>query len=367
MNSDCDEITSGECWDSVIEWANCPTPDFVGEWENASIYGEALIWNEGERVPVEALSTSEFRMTYLGQVFTAKLDECGKLRWSDGDVWARKRTLNLPPWLRSRSGKRPAGSSFINVVKKTSEAKTAETAIPRSTDRTARQDDDAARPTQIKSHMCASSATLDFTGEWAAASIRSDVLVWNEGEQVSIEVLDKSGFQMTYDGQLFIAKLSDRNTLCWSDGDVWLRESSSCTAPHAVPSGVRPSGDPINDEVYTGRIDSWRGNRGFVSCAVLEAQYDRQVFLHANDCDCKRPRKGDEVKFNLTLDNNGNPKACNAILRKPQSAAILRKPQSTAVVEDVPKQNQQVDARDYFAERAKQRAQRAKQRAESGR
>merc|ERR1712039_318018 len=233
MNSDCDEITSEECWDSVIEWANCPTPDFVGEWENASIYGEALIWNSGE--------------------------------------------------------------------------------------------------------------------------------------QVSIEVLNTSRFQMTYDGQLFIAKLSDRNTLCWSDGDVWLRESSSCTAPHAVPSGGSPSRDPINDEVYTGCIDSWRGNRGFVSCAVLEAQYDRQVFLHANDCDCKRLRKGDEVKFNLTLDNNGNPKACNAILRKPQSAAIFRKPQSTAVVEDVPKQNQQVDARDYFAERAKQRAQRAKQRAESGR
>jgi len=130
------------------------------------IYGEALIWNEGERIPVEALNRSEFRMTYLGQVFTAKLDECGKLRWNDGDVWARKRILNLPPWLRSRSGKRPAGSSFINVAKKTSEAKTAETAIPRSTDWPARQDD-AARPTKMKPHMCASSATLDFTGEWA--------------------------------------------------------------------------------------------------------------------------------------------------------------------------------------------------------
>merc|ERR1711948_32880 len=41
--------------------------------------------------------------------------------------------------------------------------------------------------------------------------------------------------------------------------------------------------------------------------------------------------------------------------------------QSTAVVEDVPQQNQQIDVRDYFAERAKQRAQRAKQHAESGR
>merc|ERR1712039_141882 len=190
------------------------------------------------------------------------------------------------------------------------------------------------------------------------ASIYGEALIWNEGERVPVEALNTSRFQMTYLGQVFTAKLDECGKLRWNDGDVWLRESSSCTAPHAVPSGGSPSRDPINDEVYTGRIDSWRGNRGFVSCAVLEAQYERQVFLHQNDCDGKRPCKGDEVKFNLTLDNNGNPKACNAILRKPQS---------TAVVEDVPQQNQQIDVRDYFAERAKQRAQRAKQHAKSGR
>jgi len=49
-----------------------------------------------------------------------------------------------------------------------------------------------------------------------------------------------------------------------------------------------------------------------------------------------------EVKFNLILNDKGYPKACNAILRKPQSEVVENR---------VP---QRIDARDFFEERARQ-------------
>merc|ERR1712217_730367 len=69
----------------------------------------------------------------------------------------------------------------------------------------------------------------DFGGAWVPASIFGDMLFWNEGEEVSIEVLSSKKFSMCYVGVTYVAELSDDGTLHWDDGDVWChRDSVTC-------------------------------------------------------------------------------------------------------------------------------------------
>merc|ERR1712190_65732 len=71
----------------------------------------------------------------------------------------------------------------------------------------------------------ASKPAPDFVGEWASASIYGSVLIWNEDEQVPIEVLGSKKFQMHYCDKTYVAELSNTGTLCWSDGDTWARKA----------------------------------------------------------------------------------------------------------------------------------------------
>merc|ERR1712137_831751 len=71
----------------------------------------------------------------------------------------------------------------------------------------------------------ASKPAPDFVGEWASASIYGSVLIWNEAEEVPIEVLGSKKFQMHYCDKTYVAELSNTGTLCWSDGDTWARKA----------------------------------------------------------------------------------------------------------------------------------------------
>eukprot|EP00662_Eupelagonemidae_sp_cell21_P030581 gene30581-51876_t len=62
---------------------------YDGDWGKATIRGGVLTTREGERVAL-TYTQSGLRMVWGGEIYTAKLS-AGKLVWSDGDVWERRR------------------------------------------------------------------------------------------------------------------------------------------------------------------------------------------------------------------------------------------------------------------------------------
>merc|ERR1739848_175347 len=71
--------------------------------------------------------------------------------------------------------------------------------------------------------------------------------------------------------------------------------------------------EPVSEIKYTGSILSFTGSYGRIHCPEVKSQYDGyDTFLHINDCVDFKPKKGDEVVFQLAIDNKGNPKAVNA-------------------------------------------------------
>merc|ERR1712190_92628 len=91
----------------------------------------------------------------------------------------------------------------------------------------------------------ASKPAPDFVGEWASASIYGSVLIWNEGEEVAIEVLGSKKFQMHYCDKTYVAELSNTGTLCWSDGDIWARKAL-CRQPTHPTCKFDGSWDPAS-------------------------------------------------------------------------------------------------------------------------
>eukprot|EP00421_Protoceratium_reticulatum_P030300 CAMPEP_0168478644 /NCGR_PEP_ID=MMETSP0228-20121227/63062_1 /TAXON_ID=133427 /ORGANISM="Protoceratium reticulatum, Strain CCCM 535 (=CCMP 1889)" /LENGTH=245 /DNA_ID=CAMNT_0008494907 /DNA_START=63 /DNA_END=800 /DNA_ORIENTATION=+ len=59
-----------------------------------------------------------------------------------------------------------------------------------------------------------------------------------------------------------------------------------------------------------GSVKISRGSWGFIESPDVAKDHPlRDVFFHQSDCDDIKPCKGEEVRFHLTLDKRGNPKA----------------------------------------------------------
>jgi len=75
---------------------------------------------------------------------------------------------------------------------------------------------------------------------------------------------------------------------------------------------------PVNKKVYQGDVKYFRGSYGWIVCQAVGEDYPGQdIMVHKNDCNFKpepgRPllKPGDQVRFRLTLNNQGNPQAVN--------------------------------------------------------
>jgi len=93
---DVQEVVADEEWDVHLTDAL-----FVGEWEVAFIDDGMLVWNEGESVAIEVVDEYQFRLIYVGKTYDAELRADGKLHWSDGDVWSRKRPAYEGDWIHA--------------------------------------------------------------------------------------------------------------------------------------------------------------------------------------------------------------------------------------------------------------------------
>merc|ERR1712181_58622 len=65
---------------------------------------------------------------------------------------------------------------------------------------------------------------------------------------------------------------------------------------------------------YHGVVRYWRGSFGWVASKEVADLYpDCDVFLHKTDCDAA-PKRFENVSFDLSFDDRGNPKAVDARL-----------------------------------------------------
>jgi hypothetical protein len=72
---------------------------------------------------------------------------------------------------------------------------------------------------------------------------------------------------------------------------------------------------------HKGVIKYFRGSFGWVDSPEVAAKYHgHDVFLHKRDCD-GMPKLGENVSFILTEDDNGNPKAIKAAIKKSTAPA----------------------------------------------
>merc|ERR1712070_944370 len=76
---------------------------------------------------------------------------------------------------------------------------------------------------------------------------------------------------------------------------------------------------PVNKKVYQGDVKYFRGSYGWIVCQAV----GQDIMVHKNDCNFKpepgrsgKPegsllKPGDQVRFRLALNNQGNPQAVN--------------------------------------------------------
>jgi len=87
-------------------------PGLDGRWVTedgtfvASIQGSRLAWAEGSPVHLERLRGGEVSIQTDGETFHAKLDDRGRLLWSDGDTWIRE--AGAPPRASASPAPSPA-------------------------------------------------------------------------------------------------------------------------------------------------------------------------------------------------------------------------------------------------------------------
>lgn len=139
---------------------------------------------------------------------------------------------------------------------------------------------------------------------------------------------------------------SPLSTACIGD-----RASKVCRAQHpgfaatskqvikqtGLNAKVPSKGAVVHADRYRGVVKWSRGSIAWLTCDVLAARFpDRDVFLHKSDCNTKL-KLWDNVSFQLTLDDQGNPKGIDAIVENSQPA-----PAPTMI-----------SARDWFTEHSK--------------
>lgn len=108
----------------------------------------------------------------------------------------------------------------------------------------------------------------EFEGDWTWATIDEHKLIWKEGEEVAIQPLSATTFQMRYEGISNTAELRHDGKLHWDDGDVWTRRSKQSLRECGVcpPWCSRPRGKHLSN----------RDGRG-VSCEVISHRASSQA------------------------------------------------------------------------------------------
>jgi len=290
---------------SLNQHATHQRSKFDGTWGPACLKEGTLTWNEGEVVEVEILSDTQFRMVYVGQVYSAELRSDGKLHWSDGDEWSRRcipHTADLPvrtvqpPWL----GRHPQNGQSARPVASCKIAPSAgRTTVGKVPKRSSSPRDTSWSPQPE-----------------VTSGRKGDILT----DQPSIP--PRVAGTTSYAAVVTSYQASSNNVSHHTSGQGKI---ASVNSPHAAPvatsfvpnvgqsrgrTDVAP--EPIDKKRYTGRVSWFRGSFGWVDCAEITTKYNGvHTFLHKNDCDIK-PTLGDEVEFRLALDDMGNPKAVSA-------------------------------------------------------
>jgi len=263
---------------------------FEGVWAQARISGSTLTWNEGEDVPICPLSQTAFRMHYVDNVYYAELCRDGRLHWDDNDVWTRKveevkipsaysqtqaksAADVLPPWLARRHRPRHSGQKVA-----ASETEPRKEVEPFSREEASLEVSTAAR--QVASKEVA-----------AVAKIR--------GADVALE---------------------DKEHAATKGSSMEAREVDG-VLPADLTQGTSKAPivlAPVNKKVYQGDVKYFRGSYGWIVCQAVGVDYPGQdIMVHKNDCNFKpepwRPllKPGDQVRFRLALNNQGNPQAVN--------------------------------------------------------
>jgi hypothetical protein len=345
-------------WDDGDTWGRIQLK-FEGAWSKASINKNTLSWNEGEDVAIEILSCTAFRMTYVGKVYTAQFEH-SKLFWDDGDVWRlasdKEESVppKLPPWLSykrrytklDRNGLR---SECCEDAKK----KMCSQPLPReehhegipsvvvhsvhaqNASLVTAAADAKVDCNDLKCTLSSSVKKQDGTQQ-PRSSARTVPLTWED-------VVPSTPKQDTHDGKVQCG--SQRETV--HQACTMAASSNSTTAGAAsdsVCTQVQPKAKapaplvPISTKIYQGIVKWFRGSYGWLVCEAVSKDYpDVDVLVHKNDCNFK-PKSGDEVRFRLSLNGQGNPQAMSVALNVTET----------------------IDARDWFnasvSERAKMRS-----------
>jgi cold shock CspA family protein len=340
-------------WDDGDTWGRVQLK-FEGAWSKASISKNILRWNEGEEVAIEILSCIAFRMTYVGKVYTAHLER-SKLFWDDGDVWClasdkeESAPPKLPPWLTYKR-------RYTKVDRNGLRSKVGEDAEKKlCSQRPSREERREETPSVVvgvrtqnaalvtaavdaevdcKDLQCMprSSAKKQERTQEPPSSVRRVPSTWEDA-------VPGTPKQNTHDGKApcdsqraaahQVASSASNGTGAVSD--------TACSQVQAKAKAPAPL-VPISTKLYQGTVKWFRGSYGWlVSEGVAKDYPDVDVLVHKNDCNFK-PKLGDEVRFRLSLNGQGNPQATSVALN---------------IVETI-------DARDWFnasvSERAKMRA-----------
>jgi cold shock CspA family protein len=295
---------------------------YEGNWTQAFIRGNKLTWNQGEHVEIQGTSSTTFSMKYLGTTYSAKLQEDGKLHWDDGDVWVRRvEDKLLPPWLRRKRRTTREQDAAVSTSATKSEAGNLAHAQGQSIN-----GQDHAKSASIHCHTMPNAPQRVVRAK-AQEVVRMDVQTQKTYDREFASSLPSSVAE---------AVLKDCEDFghCDSSGVPLKQEDStrintskfsSCCETKAI--NLRP----MDKRVYRGIVKYFRGAFGWIVCEELAAVYPcNDVMVHKLDC-AFRPKQGDKVSFRVALNDRGNPQAV--------------KVQLSETVE--------INARDWFAERAK--------------
>jgi hypothetical protein len=260
-----------------------------------------LTWNEGEDVELAVVSSKKFHMSYVGVDYFAELRDDGKLHWSDGDVWTRRQ-----------------------LVKKQDELV-------------------LGKSSQVEKHT-SQTVNLNAPKQKLPVFTTPGHVFSSSGRQSSTKVVtkpSKSSLESAHgNSQSSLGQISQMRERAFSSSDSKfdgvLSSSTKMAAGQMAQGKCVVTSSPIDGRKFKSVVKFFRGSFGWIACEELSKEYcGRDTYVHINDCDF-RPKVGDEVEFRLALGQDGGPKAVRVTL--------VKEPQI-------------IDARDWFAARAKRSAQ----------